>query len=111
MDTMEREKLKLRLLLNQDTTIMDTVIMVMDIMDTMEREKLKLRLLLNQDTTIVDTAIMVMDIMDTMERERLSLDITIMDMVMDMVMGMDIMDEEYKMIKEFFNTYLNFKNK
>merc|ERR1719227_48293 len=70
MDTMERERLKLRLQLNQDTTIMDTAIMVvMDIMDTMERERLKLRLQLNQDTTIMDIAIMVvMDIMDTMVR-------------------------------------------
>ena len=56
----------------------------------------------------MDTAIMDMDIMDTMEREKLSQDITIMDMVMDMVMGMDmdIMDEEYKMIKEFFNIWI-----
>merc|ERR1712126_621118 len=94
MDTMEREKL--RLLLNQDTTIMDTA-MVMDIMDTMERGRL--RLLLNQDTTIMDTAIMVMDIMYIMEREKLSQDITIMDMVMvmdmDIVMAMVIMDKKF----------------
>merc|ERR1712130_881303 len=76
MVTMEREKLRPKLLLSQDTAIMvmvmdmDTVmdITAMVIMVTMEREKLRL----NQDTDI-------MDIMD-------------MVMVMDMAMVMGTMD-------------------
>merc|ERR1719334_488404 len=77
MDTMAREKL--RLLLNQDIIIMDMAIMEdMDTMDTTEREKL----LLNQDTIIMDTATMVdMDIMVTMAKEKLTLVIIIMVMV------------------------------
>merc|ERR1719308_583863 len=66
MDTMAREKL--RLSLNQDTIIMDMAIMEdMDTMDTTEREKQSL----NPDTTIMVTATMVdMDIMVTMAREK-----------------------------------------
>merc|ERR1712130_147349 len=77
MVTMEREKLRPKLLLSQDTVIMvmvmdmDTVmdITAMVIMVTMEREKLRLKL-------SQDTAIMVMD----------------MVMVMDMDIDMDTMD-------------------
>merc|ERR1719348_87123 len=114
MVTMEREKLRPKLLLSQDTAIMvmDMVMVMdmdtaMDIMVTMEREKLRLKQLLSQDTAIM---VMVMDmdtvmditamvIMVTMERERLrqNQDTDIMDimdtvMVMDMVMAMGTMD-------------------
>merc|ERR1719516_788444 len=67
MVTMEREKLRLKLLPSQDTAI---TVMVMD-MDT-----------------VMDITAMV--IMVTMEREKLSQDtvIMVMDMVMGTVMGM-----------------------
>merc|ERR1719334_1868510 len=93
MDTMAREKL--RLSLNQDTIIMDMAIMEdMDTMDTTEREKLSL----NPDTTIMVMVIMEdMDTMDIMEREKLLLnqDTTIMDIatMVDMVI-MDTMAKE-----------------
>merc|ERR1711868_153112 len=78
MDTMARERLKLTLLLSQDTILMEDMDMDMVIV---------------MDTT-------AMDIMDTMARERprLNLDTTIMvivmvmDMAMVMVMVMDTMD-------------------
>merc|ERR1712025_1447074 len=137
MVTMEREKQRLKLLLNQDTAtmVMDMVmamdmdIMVMDmvmamdmdtvmdttamvIMVTMVREKLRLKLLLNQDTAtmvmdmVMDTVmdITAMVIMVTMEREKLMLSqvtdtmdimgmVMVMGMVMDMVIVMDTMVE------------------
>merc|ERR1719334_2303063 len=92
MDTTERGKLLLSLVIIMDT-LMDTATVTMD---TMAREKL--RLSLNQDTIIMDMAIMEdMDTMDTTEREKLSLnqDITIMVMViMEDMDTMDIMERE-----------------
>ena len=88
MVTMEREKLRLKLLLNQDTAtmvmdmVMDTVmdITAMVIMVTMEREKL----MLSQVTDTMDIMGMVMGM------------VMVMDMVMDMVIIMDTM-AEYQM--------------
>merc|ERR1719348_2723980 len=92
--------------------VMDTT--AMDIMDTMERERLKLLLSqdtilmegMDMDMVIVmDTT--AMDIMDTMAKERQNLDITIMvivtvmDMAMVMVMVMDTMDN-FKHQKKLF---------
>ena len=62
MDTMVRERLKLKPYLNQDTAIMVTVMVMETVMDSMARERLKLILLQSQDTAIVVT-VMVMDMM------------------------------------------------
>merc|ERR1719260_519358 len=99
MDIMERERLRLKLLLllSQDTTmaIMDMVDMA--IMDIMERERLRLELLLllSQDTTMAIMDMVDMAIMDIMERERLRLnqDITI-DILITVDMDMVIMARE-----------------
>merc|ERR1719292_31166 len=72
--------------------LMDMVMdMVMDIMER-ERLRLKLLLLLSQDTTMAIMDMVDMAIMDIMERERLRLsqDIT-MDILIMVDMAMDIM--------------------
>merc|ERR1711887_325110 len=95
---MERERLRLKLLLllSQDTTIAIMDMVDMAIMDIMERERLRL----SQDITM-DILIMVDMDMVIMAREKLrqllslSLVITIMDILMEamviMDMDMDIM--------------------
>merc|ERR1711872_681841 len=99
MDTTERGKLLLSLVIIMDT-LMDTATVTMD---TMAREKL--RLLLNLDTIIMDMAITEdMDIMDTMAKEKLNLVIIIMVMVM--VMAMDIMVKQQLFIDLYSFSYI-----
>merc|ERR1712098_281931 len=115
--TMARDLLMLRLMLSQDTTDMEVMVLVMDMavmglviedMDTevtMARDLLMLRLMLSQDTTdmevmvlVMDMEVMVSDMEDTedaMERDLLMLsqdttDTEAMDMVDTEVM--EVMD-------------------
>merc|ERR1712236_8451 len=119
MDIMERERLRLKLLLSQDTTTMDTAIMAMVTMgipimvdmvtmDIMAREKLRQSLLLSLVTTIMDILIMeAMVIMDIMARgkQRQSQDTITMDMVImvmeDMAMVIMVNQATIYLFKNF----------
>merc|ERR1712189_43961 len=72
-DTMEREKLRLAIIMDMDM-VMDMVDMV--IMDTMEREKLRLATIMAMDMVMV----MAM-VMDTMVKQQLFIDSSIFSII------------------------------